>query len=303
MSFPNSTTSSALFEPSNLSTPSESTSLKRKRQCQNDKLLQDKKIAVKANFWTKEEDGVLLEEVKKHGYRWVEISGKLDGRSGKSCRTRWVHLSRPIAGKGLITDKEKIIILASLYDSSCQFDNKRNQSGFAYRWTDIAKRVNVTCHQNQNIRSDIAIRDFVLKHFPRFALSLPKPHQLSKILTPLIHNNLSFLVGLQQLVDFPFLQDAKLPEPLPPSSEVTSSQMVNSFGSALPESSRVSNSLSSAEPQLEEQPFVDSLRLQEFNIVSLPKESEDLIKTSSQSNQNCVQKIEEEDDFVNKILA
>ena len=51
---------------------------------------------VKKGSWSPEEDALLTRLVEQHGaHRWSLISAAIPGRSGKSCRLRWVNKLRP----------------------------------------------------------------------------------------------------------------------------------------------------------------------------------------------------------------
>ncbi|KAJ6321531.1 hypothetical protein OIU77_011577 [Salix suchowensis] len=63
--------------------------------------------------WTAEEDRLLIEHVRLHGYgRWNSVA-RLAGlkRNGKSCRLRWVNYLRPDLKRGQITPHEESIIV------------------------------------------------------------------------------------------------------------------------------------------------------------------------------------------------
>lgn len=226
--FPSSDLSKSLIS----SIPPQPVSMKRKRY-------QDKKIAdvTQKRYWNENEDKVLLQGVKEHGHKWAKISSKLDGRNRKSCRTRWVVLSQPPSNKTPVSNEEKHIILKSLKDSECITKNARTRSGFAYRWIEIAKRVNEACHRGKEIRKAFTIQSFVSRRLRKFLPAIPNLRQLSTRLIHPIHNDQSFSVkeGLpkQALADFVPSHAFKImsPEPLLPSSGAASSQIQFSFDS------------------------------------------------------------------------
>ncbi|KAJ1376152.1 SANT/Myb domain [Sesbania bispinosa] len=61
--------------------------------------------------WTKEEDGCLIELVRKYGFkRWSFIAKFLPGRIGKQCRERWHNHLDPAIKKDAWTDEEESIL-------------------------------------------------------------------------------------------------------------------------------------------------------------------------------------------------
>jgi len=77
--------------------------------------------------WTKEEDDLVVELVKKYGpRRWSLIAGHLKGRIGKQCRERWHNHLHPGIKKGAWSAEEDRLIL----DAHSTLGNK---------WAEIAK--------------------------------------------------------------------------------------------------------------------------------------------------------------------
>eukprot|EP00744_Colponema_vietnamica_P003157 GILI01004876.1.p1 GENE.GILI01004876.1~~GILI01004876.1.p1 ORF type:complete len:423 (+),score=47.80 GILI01004876.1:53-1270(+) len=77
--------------------------------------------------WTKEEDALLSELVKKYGVRrWSVIASNLSGRIGKQCRERWFNHLCPDIKKGPWTEEEDAIL-------------RESQKKLGNRWSDIAK--------------------------------------------------------------------------------------------------------------------------------------------------------------------
>eukprot|EP00035_Acanthoeca_spectabilis_P000235 m.72041 g.72041 ORF g.72041 m.72041 type:complete len:313 (-) comp10091_c0_seq3:2437-3375(-) len=77
--------------------------------------------------WTKEEDDLVVELVKKYGAkRWSLIAGHLKGRIGKQCRERWHNHLHPGIKKGAWSVEEDRLIL----DAHATLGNK---------WAEIAK--------------------------------------------------------------------------------------------------------------------------------------------------------------------
>ncbi|CAN1149442.1 Transcription factor MYB101 [Linum perenne] len=69
--------------------------------------------ALKKGPWTAEEDGILMEYVRKHGegnWNAVQRNSGLN-RCGKSCRLRWANHLRPNLKKGSFTPQEERLII------------------------------------------------------------------------------------------------------------------------------------------------------------------------------------------------
>ncbi|KAG8191403.1 hypothetical protein JTE90_010580 [Oedothorax gibbosus] len=77
--------------------------------------------------WTKEEDQMVIELVKKYGpQKWTLIAKQLRGRIGKQCRERWHNHLNPDIKKTAWTNEEERII--------CEYHNK-----WGNQWAKIAK--------------------------------------------------------------------------------------------------------------------------------------------------------------------
>ncbi|CAL5401076.1 unnamed protein product [Camellia sinensis] len=77
--------------------------------------------------WTKEEDGIIIEQVGKQGNtKWSEIAKYLPGRIGKQCRERWYNHLNPGINKGPWTEKEELELI-------------RAHKIYGNRWAEIAK--------------------------------------------------------------------------------------------------------------------------------------------------------------------
>eukprot|EP00775_Hariotina_reticulata_P009509 gene9509-9673_t len=77
--------------------------------------------------WTPEEDEVLRKQVAKLGPRnWTLIAKAIPGRSGKSCRLRWLNQLNPEVKKGPFSAEEDAAIMAA-------------HNIFGNRWASIAK--------------------------------------------------------------------------------------------------------------------------------------------------------------------
>jgi len=64
--------------------------------------------------WTPEEDELLKKLVGKHGARnWSLMAKQIPGRTGKSCRLRWLNQLNPSVKKGPFTPEEDAAILAA----------------------------------------------------------------------------------------------------------------------------------------------------------------------------------------------
>ena len=70
--------------------------------------------------WTKEEDELVVELVKKYGpKRWTLIAKHLKGRIGKQCRERWHNHLNPEIKKTAWTEEEDRVI----YNAHKQWGN------------------------------------------------------------------------------------------------------------------------------------------------------------------------------------
>ncbi|KAL1538965.1 transcription factor MYB54-like [Salvia divinorum] len=64
--------------------------------------------------WTNEEDDLLITLVQKHGpARWDHIASHIQGRSGKSCRIRWLNQLQPGLDKTpfSVEEKQRLLLL------------------------------------------------------------------------------------------------------------------------------------------------------------------------------------------------
>ncbi|CAL9224162.1 unnamed protein product [Arabidopsis halleri] len=90
-------------------------------------------------FWTPSEDLKLTELVATYGARrWNRLAEKMQGRTGKGCRIRWLNKLDPRINKTAFTDEEDAKILSA-------------QRELGNQWTKIAKLL----HR----RTDIAVRN------------------------------------------------------------------------------------------------------------------------------------------------
>jgi len=77
--------------------------------------------SVRRGSWSVQEDQKLRQLVKDHGTRsWTMIAVRLEGRTGKQCRERWVNQLNPEVKKGQWTpDEDQLLIqLHSQYGNS-----------------------------------------------------------------------------------------------------------------------------------------------------------------------------------------
>ncbi|XP_020874175.1 transcription factor MYB105 [Arabidopsis lyrata subsp. lyrata] len=78
-------------------------------------------------FWTPSEDLKLTELVATYGARrWNRLAEKMQGRTGKGCRIRWLNKLDPRINKTAFTDEEDAKILSA-------------QRELGNQWTKIAK--------------------------------------------------------------------------------------------------------------------------------------------------------------------
>ncbi|RDY06649.1 Transcription factor MYB52, partial [Mucuna pruriens] len=79
------------------------------------------------HHWTRDEDEKLRQLVQQHGPRkWNSIASKIEGRSERSCRIRWVKHLDPKVNKSPFTDEEEERLLAA-------------HELYGTRWSTIAK--------------------------------------------------------------------------------------------------------------------------------------------------------------------
>jgi hypothetical protein len=66
----------------------------------------------KKSKWTQEEDNLLVESVKFHGFgNWSLVAQSIPGRSGKQCRERWINQLCPALSKDNWTPQEDAILV------------------------------------------------------------------------------------------------------------------------------------------------------------------------------------------------
>ncbi|GLI62597.1 hypothetical protein VaNZ11_005135 [Volvox africanus] len=97
--------------------------------------------------WTKEEDELLRTLVDAHGAnKWTEIAGGLPGRTGKSCRLRWVNQLRGDLLTGAFTPAEdqKIVEMQATYGNKWSAIARelpgRTDNMVKNRWNSYLKR-------------------------------------------------------------------------------------------------------------------------------------------------------------------
>lgn len=72
------------------------------------------KMGLKKGPWTKEEDGILISHICKHGHGNWRALPKQAGlmRCGKSCRLRWINYLRPDIKRGNFSREEEDMIIS-----------------------------------------------------------------------------------------------------------------------------------------------------------------------------------------------
>uniref|UniRef100_A0A0R0FQH1 MYB/HD-like transcription factor n=1 Tax=Glycine max TaxID=3847 RepID=A0A0R0FQH1_SOYBN len=77
--------------------------------------------------WSKEEDEIIIELVKKHGpKKWSTIAQHLPGRIGKQCRERWVNHLDPTIKKEAWTQEEELALI-------------HYHQSFGNKWAELSK--------------------------------------------------------------------------------------------------------------------------------------------------------------------
>ncbi|KAL9323299.1 hypothetical protein ACSQ67_008156 [Phaseolus vulgaris] len=84
---------------------------------------------IKGQYWTPEEDRVLVEMVNQFGpTKWSQIAKALQGRIGKQCRERWNNQLRPNIRRGTWSLEEDMILI-------------KGHQEFGNKWSKIAKKL------------------------------------------------------------------------------------------------------------------------------------------------------------------
>ncbi|GMN42535.1 hypothetical protein TIFTF001_011745 [Ficus carica] len=121
-----------------------------------------KKPSVVKGQWTPQEDGVLMQLVKRHGTRkWSEIAKTLTGRVGKQCRERWHNHLRPEIRKDTWSEEEdKILIRAHrvLGNKWAEIARRlpgRSENTIKNHWNATKRRQNTKRRNNTNANGNI----------------------------------------------------------------------------------------------------------------------------------------------------
>ncbi|XP_020273565.1 transcription factor MYB3R-5-like isoform X2 [Asparagus officinalis] len=121
--------------------------------------------------WTKEEDDLILSQVKVHGTKnWSVVAKSLPGRIGKQCRERWHnHLNPAIKKDAWTKDEEKVLIWA--------------QNMYGNRWAEIAKHIpgrsdnSIKNHWNCSLKKRCDLTNVTISHNLKNYLSEPQPQK------------------------------------------------------------------------------------------------------------------------------
>lgn len=119
----------------------------------------------KYNPWTKEEDERLKQLVEEHGAKnWGKIAEELPGRTGKSCRLRWVNQLREDIKTGPFTPEEDETILqahaqhGNKWTTIAQLLPGRTDNAVKNRWNStLRKRLEDQQRQEQQLRFAAAL--------------------------------------------------------------------------------------------------------------------------------------------------
>lgn len=99
--------------------------------------------------WSKKEDNIVLEMVRKHGVgniKWSVIAGQLPGRLGKQCRERWFnHLDPGLKKEPWSVEEDKILMEAqtTMGNKWCQIAALlpgRSENAVKNRWNSAMRR-------------------------------------------------------------------------------------------------------------------------------------------------------------------
>jgi hypothetical protein len=100
----------------------------------------------KKSKWTPEEDSLLIDSVKLHGFgNWSLVAQTIPGRSGKQCRERWINQLCPALSRDNWTPQEDTILIqqqrlhGNVWSKIAQYLPGRSPNNVKNRWSWLSR--------------------------------------------------------------------------------------------------------------------------------------------------------------------